>query len=65
MNMQQWSQHQQHMDEHIKWPATKQQIIDTCQGTDVDTSILDEIKTKLTDDDKQYTEQEVKSMLVM
>jgi hypothetical protein len=64
MTTQQWEAHRKHMDEHIKWPATKQEIVEACQGSDVEPSVLDEIKTKLKDDGKQYTQQEVKSMLV-
>lgn len=64
MTMQQWDKHQQHMDEHITWPATKQEILEACQGTDVEAGILDEVRAKLSDSGKKYTEAEAKNILV-
>lgn len=65
MNMQQWDKHQQHVDEHITWPATKQEIVDACQGSDVEAEVLAEIKTKLPEGDKKYSKQEFKNIVVM
>jgi hypothetical protein len=64
MTTQQWNQHQQHMDEHISWPATKDAIIKACEGSDVEPNVLEEIKTKLSDGNRTYTEAEVKQILV-
>ena len=63
--MQQWTKHEGHMNDHITWPATKQEIIDACQGSDVDPEVLAEVKSTLPDGDKKYTKEEVKSLLVM
>lgn len=65
MTTQQWDEHKKHIDEHIMWPATKEEIMAACEGLDVEKDILDEIETKLTDGDKKYSKEEVKSMLVM
>lgn len=64
MTIQQWDEHKQHMDEHIAWPATKQEILDACQGMDVKPEVLEEVKMKLTNSGKKYTEEEVKKILV-
>lgn len=65
MNMQMWDKHQGHMDEHIKWPATKQEILEACAGSDVEPSVLKELKAKLMDGGKKYSEQELKNIMVM
>ncbi len=64
MTTQQWDKHQQHVDDHIKWSASKQEIIDACQGMDVEPEVLEELKTKLSDGGKRYTKEELKSILV-
>ena len=64
MTLQQWNAHSDHMNEHISWPATKQQIYDACKGEDVEPTILEEIKTKLSDGNKKYTLEEAKRILV-
>lgn len=64
MNMQQWNKHQKHMDEHIKWPATKKEILDACQGMDVEPEILEEMKMKLPDGDKKYTKEDFMNMMM-
>lgn len=65
MNMQQWNMHETHMKEHIKWPATKEEIIAACKGEDVEADVLNELRTKLTDSGKKYTESELKKLIVM
>lgn len=64
MTLQQWKDHQDHMDKHIMWPATKQQIYEACKGEDVEPSVLQEIKAKLADGEKKYSEEEAKKILV-
>lgn len=64
MSIQQWDQHAGHFDQHVGWPATKQQIYEACKGEDVEKSVLDEIQAKLSDGGKKYTEKEVKDLLV-
>ena len=65
MNIAQWDKHQQHIDEHITWPATKQEIVDACQGMDVEPEVLASIKSTLPDGDKKYTKEEFKSLTVI
>lgn len=66
ITLKQWNDHQEHMDEHIAWPANKKQILAACAGTDVDKAVLAEIERTLPDDDKQtYTKEQFKNMLVM
>ena len=65
MTMNQWNMHKQHMDEHIMWPATKEEILAACEGTDVEKEVLEEMKTKLSDGNRKYSQEEVKKMLVM
>ncbi|KKS95868.1 MAG: hypothetical protein UV73_C0013G0013 [Candidatus Gottesmanbacteria bacterium GW2011_GWA2_43_14] len=65
MTVQQWNDHKQHMDEHITWPANKEEIVAACKGMDVEKEVLEEVKTKLSDGNRKYTKEEIKSMLVM
>lgn len=65
MTQMQWDKHQEHLDQHIKWPATKKEIVAACDGAHLDEDVLDEIQTTLPDDDTVYTEQQLKEMLVM
>jgi hypothetical protein len=44
MTTQQWQDHEDHMMEHISWPASKKQIVDACKGEDVEPDVLKEIK---------------------
>jgi hypothetical protein len=64
MTQAQWDQHMEHFDEHITWPATKQEILEACAGTDVEPQVLSEIKSKLMDGDRRYTEAEFQNLLV-
>lgn len=64
MTLQQWNDHDDHMGQHINWPATKQQIYDACKGEDVDPSVLEEVNTKLSNGDRKYTLEEAKQILV-
>lgn len=64
MTMKQWNDHKTHLDEHITWPATKQEIVEACQGSDVEPEVMEDLKTKLSDGDKKYTQEEAKRMLV-
>ncbi len=65
ITLKQWNDHQEHMDEHIAWPATKEQILEACAGTDVDKKVLADIRQTLPDGDKTYSKEEFKQMLVM
>ena len=65
MTIQQWDEHKKHIDEHITWPASKQEIVEACQGMDAEKEVLDELKTKLTDSGKKYSKEELKDLLVM
>ncbi len=64
MTLVQWNAHQQHMDEHITWPATKDSILKACAGSDVDRSVLEEIKTKLMDGNTSYSKQDFKNIML-
>lgn len=61
--MQQWNKYN-HFDEHITWPATKQEIIAACEGEHYDTQTLKEIKMALANGDKKYTKDEFKNMVM-
>ena len=64
MTQQQWDTHRGHMDDHINWPATKQEIVDACKGQDVEPEVLQELKTMLPDGAKKYTKAELHNLLV-
>lgn len=62
MTQQQWDKHAAHFNEHITWPATKQQIIEACQGQDVDEEVMNELKNL---PEKEYeNEAELKDLLI-
>lgn len=37
---QQWDKHEEHMNDHITWPASKAQIIEACEGEDVEAEVM-------------------------
>ena len=63
MTNDQWDEVAEHMNEHITWPATKQQIIEACNGDDTPQEVQADIKANLAD--RTYnTADEVKMALV-
>lgn len=64
MTQQQWDAHRGHMDDHITWPATKQEIVDACKGEDVEPEVLNELKSAIPDGPKKYTKAELHNLLV-
>ena len=64
MTQQQWDKHQEHLDSHIMWPATKEEIVAACSGEDVDEDVMEEMKMKLPDGNRKYSEKEMHEMLV-
>ncbi len=64
MTTQQWEDNQEHLDDHIMWPATKEEILAACNGKDMDESLLEEMKEKLPDGNKKLTKEEVQAVLV-
>ncbi len=63
MTQQQWDKHAGHMNEHITWPANKQQILEACNGEDVDKEVLEDVEMNLPDGTYE-NEEEVKGILV-
>lgn len=63
MDTQKWNKYK-HFEEHITWPATKQEIINACEGEHYDKDTLKEIKMALPDGDKKYTKEEFKKMMM-
>ncbi|MBI3282632.1 hypothetical protein HYZ70_00975 [Candidatus Curtissbacteria bacterium] len=63
MTNQQWEDHKVHLTEHFPWPATGKAIKEACNGEDVTPEVLKEVKEML-DDEKKYTLDEVKKILV-
>lgn len=64
MTQQQWDKHQEHLDNHIVWPATKEEIVAACAGEDVDAEVLDEIKTEMPGGDRKYSKEEFRELMV-
>ncbi|KKT58399.1 MAG: hypothetical protein UX91_C0003G0057 [Candidatus Amesbacteria bacterium GW2011_GWB1_47_19] len=64
MTQKQWDTHRQHVDDHITWPATKQEIVDACQGMDVEPAVLKDLKTMIPDGPKKYTKSELHDQVV-
>ena len=48
MTQVQWDKHIGHFNDHITWPASKEEIIKACSGEDVEPEILEELTNKLT-----------------
>lgn len=63
MSLQQWDKHADHMMDHIKWPATKKEIIAACQGEDVEDDVMEDLKMNLAEGSYNNSE-EVKRILV-
>jgi hypothetical protein len=62
MNIKQWQKHEEHMNDHISWPAGKQQVIDACNGEDVEPEVMAEIKAI---PDREYeSPEDLKSILL-
>lgn len=62
ITMKQWEDHEKHMMDHVKWPATKKEIVDACSGEDVEPDVLDEVKAI---PDREYeSAEDLKSVLV-
>lgn len=63
MTQQQWDEHKEHMEEHIAWPAKKEDILAACAGGGhVTDEVMSEIKSKLSEG-KDYTMMEFKQMM--
>lgn len=63
MTQQQWDKHAEHLRDHITWPASKQQILEACNGEDVEKEVLEDVETNLPDGTYE-NEAEVKGILV-
>jgi hypothetical protein len=65
MTQTQWDKHQEHLDSHISWPATKEEIVAACGGQDVDAEVLEDIKMEMPDGDRKYSKQEMHDLMVV
>lgn len=62
MTQQQWGQHIDHLRSHVSWPANKAQILEACNGVDVEENVMKELKDL---PNKTYqSEGEIKKALV-
>ena len=63
MTQQQWDKHTDHMNDHISWPASKKQILEACNGEDVEKEVILDIAINLPEGTYQNLD-EVKKILV-
>lgn len=63
MTQQQWDSHAGHMNEHVTWPATRKQILEACNGEDVEKEVLLDVAINLPDGTYE-NEAAVKEILV-
>jgi len=63
MTMEQWEAHTGHMANDITWPATKEQVVAACGGSDVDPAVLEDLKNNLPDGTYNSAD-DVKTILV-
>ena len=63
MTQAQWDKHTEHLNSHITWPATKEQIVAACNGEDVEPEVLEDVKANLADGTYESAE-DVKKILV-
>jgi hypothetical protein len=62
ITMKQWGEHDDHMINHISWPASKKDIVEACNGEDVEPDVMKEIKAI---PDREYeSPEDLKSVLV-
>jgi len=65
MTQVQWDKHMTHYKDHIKWPASKEDIVKACSGEDVEPEVLQDIKNNLPEGKIFQNPDEVKNFVVM
>ena len=63
MTQQQWDKHADHMSDHVSWPANKKQILEACNGEDVEKEVILDIAINLPEGTYQKLD-EIKKILV-
>jgi len=63
MTKAQWDKHTDHLNNHITWPATKEQVVAACNGEDVEPAVLEDVKQNLPDGTYENAEEVMKVLV--